>query len=137
MASSEEDKDKLIALLKAEAESLKESVSILQGALIRSQDSSTTFYASTLSQLTNHVHDIPEYGMPARYVKEVIEQIHLCDFRPRLNTSSYVNVVSDPEEKQVAILGAEVNLADVSTCIQVCMCCLVLLFHPCSCLLSV
>jgi glutamate decarboxylase len=52
--------------------------------------------------------------MPARYVKEVIEQIHLCDFRPRLNTSSYVNVVSEPEEKQVAILGAEVNLADAS-----------------------
>ncbi len=119
MSSSEEDKDKLIASLKAEAESLKESV-------------------SKHSQLTKHdIHDIPEYGMPARYVKEVIEQIHLCDFRPRLNTSSYVNVVSEPEEKQVAILGAEVNLADVSTCIQVCMCCLVLLFHPCSCLLSV
>ena len=41
--------------------------------------------------------------MPARYVKEVIEQIHLCDFRPRLNTSSYVNVVSEPEEREVAI----------------------------------
>lgn len=52
--------------------------------------------------------------MPASYVKEVIEQIHLCDFRPRLNTSSYVNVVSEPEEKEVALLGAEVNLADVS-----------------------
>lgn len=116
MTSSEEEKDKLIASLKAEADSLKESVSFLQGALIRSQDLSTTFYASKHSQLTrNDIHDIPEFGMPAQYVKEVIEQIHLCDFRPRLNTSSYVNVVSEPEEREVALLGAEVNLADVSS----------------------
>lgn len=111
----EKDKDKLIASLRAEASSLRDSVSYLQGALIRSHDLNTTFYASKHAQITRkNFTDIPDEGMPARYVKEMIEQLHLCDFRPRLNTSSYVNVVSEPEEKEVALLGAEVNLADAS-----------------------
>jgi hypothetical protein len=105
--TTEEDKDALIASLRAEAASLKESVSYLQDALIRNQDLNTTYYASKHSQLTkNVVREIPEYGAPARFVKERIEQLHLCDFRPRLNTSSYVNVVSEPEEREVAMLGA-------------------------------
>jgi hypothetical protein len=113
--TTEEDKDALIASLRAEAASLKESVSYLQGALIRHQDLNTTYYASKHSQLTKgSIRDIPEYGAPARFVKERIEQLHLCDFRPRLNTSSYVNVVWEPEERAVAMLGAEVNLADAS-----------------------
>jgi len=112
---SEEDKDTIIASLREEAASLKESVALLQGALIRNQDLGTTYYASHHSQLTRKdIQEIPQQGMPARYVKEVIEQFHLCDFLPRLNTSSYVNVVSEPEEKEVALLGAEVNLADAS-----------------------
>lgn len=115
MTTTEVDKDALIAALKAEADSLKESVATLQDALLQYQDISTTFYASHHSQRTKKdIKDIPEHGLPARYVKEVIEQLHLCDFRPRLNTSSYVNVVSEPEERDVAILGAEVNLADAS-----------------------
>lgn len=105
--TTKEDKDALIASLQAEAASLKESVSYLQGALIRHQDLNTTYYASKHSQLTkSSVRDIPEYGAPASFVKERIEQLHLCDFRPRLNTSSYVNVVSEPEERAVAMLGA-------------------------------
>lgn len=119
--SEEQDKDAVIASLKAESAALKESVATLQAALLESQDLSTTFYASTHCQKSKtQIGDIPQHGMPARYVKEVIEQLHLCDFRPRLNTSSYVNVVSEPEERQVALLGTEVNLADGSVCTLTC-----------------
>ena len=36
---------------------------------------------------------LPEEGMAARHAKEIIVQAHELDFKPRLNTSSYVNVV--------------------------------------------
>lgn len=35
--------------------------------------------------------------------------IDLSDFNPRLNTSSYVNVVSEEEERRVAQIGAEIK----------------------------
>ena len=54
------------------------------------------------------------YGFPAAHVKERIIQNHELDNRPRLNTSSYVNVVSEPEERDVALMGMAVNLADGS-----------------------
>jgi len=41
-------------------------------------------------------------------------QICELDNRPRLNTSSYVNVVLEKEEEEVAVLGLGVNLADGS-----------------------
>ena len=44
----------------------------------------------------------------------MIEDVHLCDFNPLLNTSSYVNVTSEPEEKAVAAMGAQINIADAS-----------------------
>jgi len=59
-------------------------------------------------------NSIPDGGMAPRHVKELIIQNHLGDFTPRLNTSSYVNVVSEKEEREVALLGGEVNLADAS-----------------------
>ena len=36
------------------------------------------------------------------------------DFKPTLNTSSYVNVVTEPEEREVALLGLATNIADAS-----------------------
>lgn len=41
-----------------------------------------------------------------------MEDYHLLDFSERLNTSSYVNVVFEPEEEKVALMGLKVNLAD-------------------------
>jgi glutamate decarboxylase len=43
-----------------------------------------------------------------------LKQEHELDFKPRLNTSSYVNVVFEPEELEVMILGNSINLADAS-----------------------
>jgi len=57
---------------------------------------------------------IPEQGCSARHVAERILQYSELDNRPRLNTSSYVNVVREPEEETVALLGMSTNLADGS-----------------------
>ena len=71
----------------------------------------------TSSDCVRHLmlHDtIPEKGMSARHVQERIVQNQELDNRVRLNTSSYVNVVMEPEEKDVALRGLKVNLADAS-----------------------
>ena len=44
----------------------------------------------------------------------MIENALVCDFNPLLNTSSYVNVTSEDEEKAVALAGAQINIADAS-----------------------
>lgn len=55
---------------------------------------------------------IPERGMPARFVKTIIEDYHLLDSNEQLNTSTYVNVVFEPEEIAIATLGMRINIAD-------------------------
>ena len=52
---------------------------------------------------------IPETGLPAKFVEGLIQDIHLADFNPMLNTSSYVNVVSEEEERRVAAIGAQIK----------------------------
>jgi glutamate decarboxylase len=42
----------------------------------------------------------------------MITEVEQLDNNPRLNTSSCVNVVSEPEEREVAVLGMQVNMAD-------------------------
>ena len=111
-----DERDKRISALEAEAAELKKTIAQMQQQLDLNAAKGTTLYASPLSaQITNEeVQEIPPDGLPARFIKEFIESMHLCDFQPRLNTSSYVNVVSEPEERDVALMGAEVNLADGS-----------------------
>eukprot|EP00930_Biecheleria_cincta_P024954 TRINITY_DN17810_c0_g1_i2.p1 TRINITY_DN17810_c0_g1~~TRINITY_DN17810_c0_g1_i2.p1 ORF type:complete len:531 (+),score=101.32 TRINITY_DN17810_c0_g1_i2:165-1595(+) len=55
---------------------------------------------------------IPQQGAHPRHCKATIEDYHMLDFSERLNTSSYVNVVFEPEEEEVAAMGLRVNLAD-------------------------
>jgi len=55
---------------------------------------------------------IPRHGLPPMYCKQQIDDYHSMDFNERLNTSSYVNVVFEPEEEQVALMGMKINLAD-------------------------
>mmetsp|Transcript_18069 Transcript_18069/g.36776 ORF Transcript_18069/g.36776 Transcript_18069/m.36776 type:complete len:523 (+) Transcript_18069:96-1664(+) len=54
----------------------------------------------------------PETGRAARHVKTHLDSYKLLDFSPLLNTASYVNVVAEPEEEQVALSGLKVNIAD-------------------------
>jgi glutamate decarboxylase len=97
---------------------LQEQVAMLQHQLDCLKDESTTYYASKCGQVVNindrSENDMPKSGMPADHVKELILQHQQLDFKPRLNTSSYVNVVSEPQERDIALLGLEINLADAS-----------------------
>lgn len=97
------DKDQTIARLKRE--------------VVRLRDSSSNLYATNLTCYKNfaqgHGH-IPQHGSAASHCKEILEQIHQLDNRPRLNTSSYVNVVFEDEEKDIAIQGLTINIADGS-----------------------
>ncbi|CAJ1388459.1 unnamed protein product [Effrenium voratum] len=71
------------------------------------------YYASPLS-CSERAEDmeIPQSGTDARHCVRMVEDYHLLDFSERLNTSSYVNVVFEPEEERVAMMGLKVNLAD-------------------------
>lgn len=119
-ADHDNDNQKLIAALREETSFLREESSLLKQAIALLQQTqanhwneSTTFYASSHAQLVQG-NEIPQNGMPARFVKELIDSVRLCDSRPQLNTGSYVNVVSEPEEREVASMGAEVNLANAA-----------------------
>ena len=54
----------------------------------------------------------PENGMTARLAGTMVCDRHDLDFSEKLNTSSYVNVVFEPEEQACADLGMKINLAD-------------------------
>lgn len=104
------EKDATIAALQAKVTELEESLDHLR-------QTSTTYYASkhALKKLNKiGKKEIPLNGYSAAHIKEFIVQEAELDFKPRLNTSSYVNVVQEPEEKEVASMGLAVNLADAS-----------------------
>lgn len=95
----------------------EELIEALREEVDRLRNANTSFYASSyannLLYYENEEH-MPLQGMTARHVKERIVQLNQLDNKPRLNTSSYVNVVMEPEEETVALLGLAVNLADGS-----------------------
>ncbi len=54
----------------------------------------------------------PRVGEPPAFVKQRIDSYRLLDFKPQLNTASYVNVVAEPEETEIARVGLAINIAD-------------------------
>ena len=70
------------------------------------------FYSSRVCDSELNGYKIPKVGFPARYCLREIEDQHNLDFSQNLNTSSYVNVVAEPEEEQICLMGLKVNLAD-------------------------
>ncbi|KAL7573185.1 hypothetical protein ACA910_018845 [Epithemia clementina (nom. ined.)] len=102
---AQKDKDQIIKEKELIITRLRDDISSLR-------DDQETFYSSRDCAI--ECVEIPMYGFPASHAKELIVQNHELDHRPRLNTSSYVNVVSEPEEREVALMGMEVNLADGS-----------------------
>eukprot|EP00542_Grammatophora_oceanica_P014532 CAMPEP_0194054236 /NCGR_PEP_ID=MMETSP0009_2-20130614/52765_1 /TAXON_ID=210454 /ORGANISM="Grammatophora oceanica, Strain CCMP 410" /LENGTH=128 /DNA_ID=CAMNT_0038702659 /DNA_START=109 /DNA_END=492 /DNA_ORIENTATION=- len=96
-----DEKDAVIASLRAELAALR--------------DNGREYFATKDCVKPQHLHScFPVEGMPAGHAKERILQQHELDNKPRLNTSSYVNVVQELEEAQVALKGLSVNLADSS-----------------------
>eukprot|EP00511_Aplanochytrium_stocchinoi_P009187 CAMPEP_0204863496 /NCGR_PEP_ID=MMETSP1348-20121228/3354_1 /ASSEMBLY_ACC=CAM_ASM_000700 /TAXON_ID=215587 /ORGANISM="Aplanochytrium stocchinoi, Strain GSBS06" /LENGTH=570 /DNA_ID=CAMNT_0052013835 /DNA_START=95 /DNA_END=1807 /DNA_ORIENTATION=+ len=70
------------------------------------------YYASRVCDESLQDDRLVEVGFPARYCLREVEDMHSLDFSQNLNTSSYVNVVAEPEEEEVALMGLKVNLAD-------------------------
>lgn len=95
------DRDPELEALRKEVAALRSQIEALSG----------TYYASSLVNRIDY-HKLNESGLPAFHVLEFVRQAQQLDFQPRLNTSSYVNVVFEPEEEQVALLGLKVNIAD-------------------------
>jgi hypothetical protein len=70
----------------ATIEALRAQIATLQAQVVQCRDNNTTYYASTLPQaLDGAAHDIPQLGMAADHVKEMIVQQHELDFKPRLS----------------------------------------------------
>jgi glutamate decarboxylase len=95
----------------------EETIEYLKSEVLRLRDSSSQYYATNLPcnlSFADGKGQIPEHGSNAVHCREKLVQITELDNRPRLNTSSYVNVVFEDEEKDVAIRGLKINLADGS-----------------------
>mmetsp|Transcript_25863 Transcript_25863/g.40355 ORF Transcript_25863/g.40355 Transcript_25863/m.40355 type:complete len:97 (-) Transcript_25863:8-298(-) len=90
---------------KAEIERLKKEVEELKGVISTFNKS---YYASSSAQnLMVHSKSpgFPAHGIPAQHAKTIIKDYHNMDSNEFLNTSSYVNVVFEPEEMDVAQIG--------------------------------
>lgn len=61
-----------------------------------------------------HNSHMNETGMSAEFAEQHVINVHEMDFNPNLNTSSYVNVVLEPEEQSIALKGLVTNIADSS-----------------------
>jgi len=104
-----DDKDELIKALRAEVSDLR---SKLNGTI---EDLTVPYFASSHALIPLEDHNaMPTHGMSARHVKSRIEAMESLDFKPTLNTSTYVTVVLEPEERDVALLGLTTNIADAS-----------------------
>jgi glutamate/tyrosine decarboxylase-like PLP-dependent enzyme len=105
----ENEKDREIEALRAELEALRK--------IVARHDTHTMPYYSSVNHGISPkagTHALPAFGFPPSHCTEFIKQAHELDFKPRLNTSSYVNVVTEPEEREMAMLGLETNIADAA-----------------------
>jgi len=95
----------------SEVEQLREEVATLKGVI---NDLNKSYYASNFSQdlIVQGKAGFPKHGIPASHAKTIIRDYHNMDSNEYLNTSSYVNVVFEPEEMEVAQLGMSINIAD-------------------------
>ena len=79
----------------------RETIARLKREVYRLRDQTANYYATNLScnQAFASGEGMPRHGIGAHQCRERMVQIHELDNRPRLNTSSYVNVVFEEEEK--------------------------------------
>ena len=69
------------------------------------------YYASSWARKAGN-GSFPNVGEPPEFVKTRLEAYRLLDFKPMLNTASYVNVVGEPQEWEIANEGLKINIAD-------------------------
>jgi glutamate decarboxylase len=91
-----------------------------------------SYYSSTHARTDtlNGNIPMPDHGRSPEHALRLIQDVHELDFKERLNTSSYVNVVFEAEEEEVVKMGMRINLADQTvypssyklhdTCVNMC-----------------
>ena len=94
-----------------EIEELRKEIADLQRKLRRTMLDNYYFSKTSLESIAS-AGTIPDSGMPSESARALIEDNHAVDFDQRLNTSSYVNVEFESDEKAVALMGLGINLAD-------------------------
>ena len=95
-------------ILKREIEVLKARIDELKAVPKESEN----YYFSASAQSSMLKDDVPQHGVSASTACSIIKNVRELDFSQKLNTSSYVNVVFEKEEEEIALLGLRVNLAD-------------------------
>jgi len=88
---------------------------ILKKMLMKAQ-SGAHYYAS-MDAVAEVKDDLamPPLGNSGQHCYNMLTDFHELDCRPRLNTSSYVNVSLEDEEIKAAVLGMGINIADQTT----------------------
>ena len=97
-----------------EIETLRAEIADLKEKLRRTvrEDGAGYYFSKAALESIASTGKIPEDGMPSYSARSLIEDNHAVDFDQRLNTSSYVNVDFESDEKAVALMGLGINLAD-------------------------
>ncbi|MBT4884970.1 MAG: glutamate decarboxylase [Legionellales bacterium] len=78
---------------------------------IKHRDSSSYFLEESIQEAALS-GKMPDIGFAAAEAKAVIDNTLATDVVPALNTSSYVNVKNEPEERDVILTGMKINIAD-------------------------
>lgn len=71
-----------------------------------------SYYINEETQTKALSSKIPQEGSSAKDVKTIIENTLATDVIPSLNTSSYVNVQNEAEERDIILRGMSINIAD-------------------------
>ena len=90
----------------SEIDKLKEEINKLKSAINNSEEEPLE------EKEFEHPNVIPTSGAEAKEVETFINDEIILDVAPELNTSSYVNINLDVEEKALAVKGLQVNIAD-------------------------
>ena len=96
-------------LMQQEIEHLRTQVKALKS---RNQLSQNYYFSDAAQKNWLDITHIPQHGITPEAAQIIIESVNGLDFDYRFNTSSYVNVFLEKEERDIALLGLHVNMAD-------------------------
>ena len=90
-------------LMQQEIDRLRTQVKALKS---RNQLSQNYYYSDAAQKNWLDITHIPQHGITPEAAQIIIESVNGLDFDYRFNTSSYVNVFLEKEERDIALLGS-------------------------------
>ena len=84
-------------------------------AIITITFSALFFFLTTITIILTHAHPhtaMPDAGIPANVVEQVIRDLRTLDTRPNLNLASFVTTWMEPECRQLMMESLDVNFVD-------------------------